>query len=155
MLNEIEVKIIDPRIGKDEKYPLPTAATEGSAGIDLRVIIEEDTVLKAGESRLFGTGMAFYVANPDYVAMVYPRSGLGAKSGIVLGNLTGVIDADYQGELFISLWNRTDKDFTIKVGERVAQYVVTPVVRPKLNFVDDFTDVTERGAGGFGHSGRQ
>lgn len=151
---KVQVKVLDPRIGKDEKYPEPTRATAGSAGVDLRVIIDEDTVLKAGESRLFGTGLAFYLKDEDHSGYVYPRSGLGAKHGIVIGNLTGIIDADYQGELKICLWNRSDKDYTIKVGERVAQYIVAPIVRPEFDIVEDFDTDSERGAGGFGSSGK-
>lgn len=149
-----EIKILDPRIGKDEKYPLPACATDGSAGMDLRACIDEDLILKAGETKLVGTGFSIYLKDPNFVGMIYPRSGLGSKHGIILGNTTGVIDADYQGELLICLWNRTDKDFTIAVGERVAQYVVTPVIHPNYSIVEQFSNETERGEGGFGSSGK-
>lgn len=157
-----EIKILDPRIGTDELLPMPEPATAESAGMDLRVCtlgkdgtpLTDDFVLKAGESQLFGTGLAIYLQNPDYVGMVYPRSGLGSKHGIVLGNLVGVIDADYQGELLVCLWNRSQEDYTIKLGERIAQYVVTPVVKPKFAVVEEFSGSTDRGAGGFGSTGK-
>lgn len=157
-----EIKVLDPRIGVNELLPMPQPATADSAGMDLRVCttgangtpLTGDVVLKAGETALFGTGLSIYLQNPDYVGMVYPRSGLGSKHGIVLGNLVGVIDADYQGELLVCLWNRSDEDYTIKLGERIAQYVVTPVVKPTFTIVKEFSGVTERGEGGFGSSGK-
>lgn len=151
---QTEIKILDPRIGKDELFPMPDRGTTNSAGIDLRASINEPVVLAAGETKLIGTGMAIYLKDPDYVGLIFPRSGLGHKSGIVLGNLTGVIDADYQGELMISLWNRSTEDYTIAVGERVAQYVVVPVARPEFVVVEEFDSATTRGAGGFGHTGK-
>lgn len=154
-MQNVQIKIIDERIGSDERFPLPDRATDGSAGIDLRACIDGDSlVLEAGECKLIGTGMALYIADPDYVGLLLPRSGLGHKKGIVLGNLVGVIDADYQGELKISLWNRSNEAYEVKAGERVAQYVVVPVARPGFDVVDEFTDISERGAGGFGSSGR-
>ena len=157
-----EIKILDPRIGVDELLPMPEPATIDSAGMDLRVCTKGAegeplvgaVVLKAGESALFGTGLAIYLQDADYVGMVYPRSGLGSKHGIVLGNLVGVIDADYQGELLVCLWNRSQEDYTINLGERIAQYVVTPVVKPNFAIVKEFSDATDRGAGGFGSTGK-
>lgn len=154
MLPQVEVKILDERIGVDESLPLPQRATVGSAGIDLRACISEPITLKAGETQLIGTGLAIFIADPDYVGLIYPRSGLGHKHGVVLGNLTGVIDADYQGELKISLWNRSEQDYVVQIGERIAQYVIAPIQRPELKIVSDFSDVSDRGAGGFGHSGK-
>ena len=157
-----EIKILDPRIGVDELLPMPEPATADSAGMDLRVCtfgndgtpLTGAVVLKAGETALFGTGLAIYLQNPDYVGMVYPRSGLGSKHGIVLGNLVGVIDADYQGELLVSLWNRSKEDYTINLGERIAQYVVTPVTKPQFAIVKEFSSATDRGEGGFGSTGK-
>lgn len=150
-----EIKLLDDRIGVDPLFPLPASATSGSAGIDLRVCIDEPFVLKAGEQHTFGTGMAIYLKDPAYVGLALPRSSLGTKHGIVLGNLVGVIDADYQGELGICLWNRSKEDYTINVGERIAQYIVTAAIKPEFSFVKDFSDESERGEGGFGSSGKQ
>lgn len=150
MLN-VDFKILDSRLGNE--FPLPSYATEGSAGLDLRAMIDEDLVVKAGESIFVKTGMAIYLKDPRYAAMVLPRSGLGVKHGIVLGNLVGLIDADYQGELMVSLWNRSKEDFTLKVGERMAQMIIVPVIQATFNQVDEFT-ASERGEGGFGHTGR-
>ncbi len=150
MLN-VDFKILDSRLGNE--FPLPNYATEGSAGLDLRAMIDEDLVIKAGESTLVKTGMAIYLKDPRYAAMVLPRSGLGVKHGIVLGNLVGLIDADYQGELMVSLWNRGQTDFTLKVGERMAQMIIVPVIQAAFNQVEEFT-ASERGEGGFGHTGR-
>ena len=154
MSMNVQIKVLDPRIGQSDLFPLPSRATDGSAGVDLRVVSDEPIVLKAGECQLLGTGMAFYLEDPDYAGMILPRSGLGHKHGIVLGNLVGLIDADYQGELMISLWNRSEEDYKINVGERIAQYIVVPVVRPEFTVVNDFIHQSVRGAGGFGHSGK-
>ncbi|MBW7981054.1 dUTP diphosphatase [Enterobacillus tribolii] len=151
MKKKIDVKILDPRIGKE--FPLPAYATQGSAGLDIRACLNAPVVLEPGQSALLPTGMAVHIADPSLAAMILPRSGLGHKHGIVLGNLVGLIDSDYQGELMISVWNRGQTTFTIEPGERVAQMVLVPVVQADFNLVDDF-DSSERGAGGFGHSGR-
>lgn len=150
MLN-VDFKILDGRLGTE--FQLPSYATEGSAGLDLRAMIDADVVIKAGESMFVKTGMAIYLKDPRYAAMVLPRSGLGVKHGIVLGNLVGLIDADYQGELMVCLWNRSQEDFTLKVGERMAQMIIVPVIQATFNQVESF-EATERGEGGFGHTGR-
>lgn len=150
MLN-VDFKILDGRLGTE--FPLPSYATEGSAGLDLRAMIDADVVINAGESMFVKTGMAIYLKDPRYAAMVLPRSGLGVKHGIVLGNLVGLIDADYQGELMVCLWNRSQEDFTLKVGERMAQMIIVPVIQAAFNQVESF-EATERGEGGFGHTGR-
>ena len=154
-MNSVQVKLLNPKIGQDPNFPLPTRATDGSAGIDLRACIDEPITIKAGETKLIGTGLSIYIADPNYAGIILPRSGLGHKHGIVLGNLVGLIDADYQGELMVSVWNRSTTDFVLHPAERMAQYVVVPVVRPSFEIVDEFSDVSERGAGGFGSSGRQ
>lgn len=151
MLN-VEFKVLDQRLGRD--FPLPNYATEGSAGLDLRAMIDEDLVIKAGETSFVKTGIAIYLKDPRYAAMILPRSGLGVKHGIVLGNLVGLIDADYQGELMVSLWNRSDKDFILTVGERMAQMVIVPVMQANFEQVEEF-EASERGEGGFGHTGRK
>lgn len=153
-MQDIEIKILDSRVGATALFPLPSRLTAKSAGVDLRIISDEPILIKAGETRLLGTGLAFYINNPNFAGMILPRSGLGHKHGIVLGNLVGLIDADYQGELMISVWNRSDTDYTIQVGERVAQYVIVPIATPNFSIVSEFSHNTERGAGGFGHSGR-
>ncbi len=150
-MQKIQLKILDPRIGKD--IALPEYATDGSAGMDLRAALEKTTEIKPGETLLIPTGVAIYVEDPNMAAVVLPRSGLGHKHGIVLGNLVGLIDSDYQGQLFISCWNRGDKNFTIEVGDRIAQLVIVPVVQAEFEVVDAF-EKTHRGAGGFGHSGK-
>lgn len=152
-MQSIQVKLLNPKIGSDPNFPLPTRATEGSAGIDLRACIDEPVAIKAGETKLIGTGMAIYIKDPNFAGIILPRSGLGHKHGIVLGNLVGLIDADYQGELMVSVWNRSDSDFTLNPAERMAQYMVVPVVRPSFEVVDEFSDDSERGTGGFGSSG--
>ena len=152
-MQSVQVKLLNPKIGSDPNFPLPTRATDGSAGIDLRACIDEPVVIKAGETKLIGTGMAIYIKDPNFAGIILPRSGLGHKHGIVLGNLVGLIDADYQGELMVSVWNRSDADFTLNPAERMAQYMVVPVVRPSFEIVDEFSDDSERGAGGFGSSG--
>jgi len=145
----VGVKILDDRIGSE--IPLPEYKTAGSAGMDLRST--EAFVLKAGECRMVKTGLAMHIKDPGYTATLLPRSGLGAKHGIVLGNLVGLIDSDYQGELMISLWNRSDEDFEVNVGDRVSQIVFVPVVQAELKIVDGFDVESDRGEGGFGHSG--
>lgn len=152
MKKTVDVKILDPRLGQE--FPLPSYATDGSAGLDLRACLEAPLTLAPGESHLIRTGLAIYIADPTLAGLVLPRSGLGHKHGIVLGNLVGLIDSDYQGELMVSCWNRGNSAFTIEPGERIAQYVLVPVVQASFNIVDSFT-ATERGAGGFGSSGRQ
>ncbi|MFQ1023532.1 dUTP diphosphatase [Avibacterium paragallinarum] len=151
-MKKIDVKILDPRIGAD--FPLPSYATEGSAGLDLRAMIDESIELQAGETKLVPTGLSIYIADPNLAAMILPRSGLGHKHGIVLGNLVGLIDSDYQGPLMVSMWNRSDQPFKVEVGDRIAQLVFVPVVQAEFNVVTDFAQ-TERGEGGFGHSGKQ
>lgn len=153
-MNSVQVKIVNPKIGQDPKFPLPTRATDGSAGIDLRACIDTPITIRSGTTHLIGTGLSIYISDPNYAGLILPRSGLGHKHGIVLGNLVGLIDADYQGELMVSIWNRSDADFVLEPGERMAQYVVVPVARPSFEIVDEFTDVSARGAGGFGSSGR-
>lgn len=152
-MQSVQVKLLNPKIGSDPNFPLPTRATEGSAGIDLRACIDEPVVIKAGETKLIGTGMAIYIKDPNFAGIILPRSGLGHKHGIVLGNLVGLIDADYQGELMVSVWNRSDSDFILNPAERMAQYMVVPVVRPSFEVVDEFSDDSERGTSGFGSSG--
>jgi dUTP pyrophosphatase len=149
---QLEVKIMDSRLGGE--WPLPAYATPGSAGMDLRACIEAPMELKPGQTELLPTGMAIHIGDPNLCAMLLPRSGLGHKHGVVLGNLVGLIDSDYQGQLMVSCWNRGDKTFTVEPGERIAQMVLVPVVQADLKIVDEF-DASERGAGGFGHSGRQ
>jgi len=151
-MSTLNVKILNPKIGHE--LPLPHYATEGSAGMDLRACIDEPLTLQPGETQLIGTGLAIHIGDPGLAGVILPRSGLGHKHGIVLGNLVGLIDSDYQGELMISCWNRGQAAFTLEPGERLAQYVLVPVVQAELNIVDDF-DASDRGAGGFGHSGRQ
>ena len=151
-MTPIDWKILDKRIGTE--FPLPTYATTGSAGLDLRALIEQPLTVEAGQTVLIPTGISVYIANPNLAAVILPRSGLGHKNGIVLGNLVGLIDSDYQGPLMVSLWNRSDKPFTIEVGDRIAQLVYVPVVQAQFNIVEEFT-ATDRGEGGFGHSGKQ
>ena len=150
-MHKLELKILDPRLG--DSFPLPEYATEGSAGMDLRAMLDEDTELPPGETLLIPTGLAIHIGDPALAAVILPRSGLGHKHGIVLGNLVGLIDSDYQGQLFVSCWNRGNDTFRIAVGERIAQLVLLPVVRAAFEIVDDF-EQSDRGAGGFGHSGR-
>ena len=148
----LKVRILDARIGKE--FPLPAYATGGSAGLDLRACLDASLVLEAGRAELVPTGLAIHVEDPGLAAVVLPRSGLGHKHGIVLGNLVGLIDSDYQGQLMVSVWNRSREAFTIQPGERIAQLVIVPVVQIELEVVEDFS-ASARGAGGFGHSGRQ
>ncbi|WP_349570886.1 dUTP diphosphatase [Azotobacter salinestris] len=151
-MHSLQAKILDPRLGSD--YPLPAYATAGSAGLDLRAMLQEELTLEPGQTALIPTGLAIHIADPGLAALVLPRSGLGHKHGIVLGNLVGLIDSDYQGELMVSCWNRGQSTFRIAVGERIAQLVLVPVVQAHLQLVEAF-DESQRGAGGFGHSGSQ
>ncbi len=146
---KVDVKILDPRV----KDKMPTYATTGSAGLDLRAILDKPLTLNPGETRLIKTGLAIHLADPGYAALILPRSGLGHKHGIVLGNLVGLIDSDYQGELMVSTWNRGQEAFTIEPMERIAQLVIVPVVQMQMNVVDDF-ETSDRGAGGFGSTGK-
>lgn len=150
-MHKLQLKILDDRLGSD--FPLPDYATEGSAGLDLRAMLESDREIAPGETLLIPTGMAIHIGDPSLAAVILPRSGLGHKHGIVLGNLVGLIDSDYQGQLFVSCWNRGGAPFRIEVGERIAQLVLVPVVRASFDLVDDFAE-SARGTGGFGHSGR-
>ena len=149
-MEKIRIKLIDERLGNE--FPLPNYATEGSAGLDLCACVDEVLVINPGETILIPAGFAIHIADNAYAAVLLPRSGLGHKHGIVLGNLTGLIDSDYQGEIFVSCWNRSDTAFTINAGDRIAQMVIVPVVQANFEFVDSFTE-TIRGAGGFGHTG--
>ena len=150
-MHRIQLKILDPRIGTD--IPLPEYATAGSAGMDLRACVAAPLVLAPGATELIPTGIAIHIGDPELAAVLLPRSGLGHKHGIVLGNLTGLIDSDYQGQLFVSCWNRSSTPFTIEPGERIAQMVLVPVVQAHFDVVEEFS-ATERGTGGFGHTGR-
>lgn len=147
---KIQLKILDPRLGNE--IPLPHYATDGSAGIDLRACLESDMTLQPGETILIPTGLAIHINDHTLAAILLPRSGLGHKHGIVLGNLVGLIDSDYQGQVFVSCWNRGQQAFTISVAERIAQMVFIPVVQAEFELVPEFT-ATERGEGGFGHTG--
>ena len=147
----LQVRVLDPRIGG--VYPLPGYATQGSAGLDLRALLDAPVELAPGATLLVPTGLAIHIADPGLAAIILPRSGLGHKHGVVLGNLVGLIDSDYQGQLMVSTWNRSTQAFTIQPGERIAQLVVVPVVQVELEVVTDFTD-SARGSGGFGHTGR-
>jgi deoxyuridine 5'-triphosphate nucleotidohydrolase len=147
----VELKVLNPRVGTE--VPLPKPATAGSAGLDLRACVDAPLELAPGETKLIPTGLAIHLADPGLAAVIIPRSGLGHKHGIVLGNLVGLIDSDYQGELMISCWNRGTQAFRIEPGERIAQLVVVPVVQVEFEIVDDFA-VSDRGSGGFGHTGR-
>jgi len=151
-MQKLQVRILDERIG--DSIPMPEYATSGSAGLDLRACLDAPLTLHPGETQLIRTGLSIYIEDPSLAAMILPRSGLGHKHGIVLGNLVGLIDSDYQGELMVSCWNRGKDSFTMEVGERLAQLVLVPVVQAEFDIVDEFSE-TERGAGGFGHSGRQ
>lgn len=150
-MQKIELKILDERVGNE--FPLPDYATDGSAGLDLRACIDDEITLEPGQTELIPTGMAIHIADPGLAAVILPRSGLGHKHGIVLGNLVGLIDSDYQGELFVSTWNRGKQAFALKPGERLAQLVFVPVVQAGFEIVEEF-DQSHRGEGGFGHSGR-
>ena len=150
-MREIPCKILDPRIGTT--WPLPAHATDGSAGLDLRACLDAPLVLKPGETVLIKTGLAIHIGDTGLAAMIYPRSGLGHKHGIVLGNLVGLIDSDYQGQLMVSAWNRSDVEFTLQPMERLAQLVIVPVAQAQFNIVDEFP-ATHRGEGGYGSTGK-
>ncbi|VAW66189.1 Deoxyuridine 5'-triphosphate nucleotidohydrolase [hydrothermal vent metagenome] len=151
-MKKLQLKILDPRIGSE--IPLPEYATNGSAGMDLRACIDGSLTLKPGDTELIPTGIAIHISDPGYAATILPRSGLGHKHGIVLGNLVGLIDSDYQGQLFVSCWNRSNTPFTIDAGDRIAQLVILPVAQVEFETVEAFTD-SDRGEGGFGHSGHK
>ncbi len=147
----IQLKILDPRL--DEEFALPDYATPGSAGVDLRACVDDPLSLEAGQTELIPTGLAIHIADPSLAAIILPRSGLGHKHGIVLGNLVGLIDSDYQGQVFVSCWNRGHETFTIHPGDRLAQMVIVPVVQANFEIVEEF-EASDRGAGGFGHTGQ-
>jgi len=148
----VQVQILDPRIGTE--FPLPNYATPGSAGLDLRACVDEPWTLEPGQTRLIPTGIAIHLDDPGLAAMILPRSGLGHKHGVVLGNLVGLIDSDYQGQLMVSCWNRGQETFVINPGERIAQMVIVPVIQAQFEVVESFS-ASERGQGGFGSTGRQ
>ncbi|MDV2078587.1 dUTP diphosphatase [Marinobacter xestospongiae] len=147
----LQVRVLDPRIG--DTIPLPEYATDGSAGLDLRACLDQPLTLEPGQTELLKTGLAIHIGDPSLAAMILPRSGLGHKHGIVLGNLVGLIDSDYQGELMVSCWNRGKTPFTVEAGERIAQLVLVPVVQAEFELVDSF-ESSDRGAGGFGSTGK-
>ncbi|MEQ3724514.1 dUTP diphosphatase [Alcanivorax sp.] len=148
---KLQYRVLDARLG--DSIPLPHYATDGSAGLDLRAMVKEPMTLQPGDTQLLPTGMSIFISDPGYAGMILPRSGLGHKHGIVLGNLVGLIDSDYQGELMVSCWNRGQQPFTLEPGERIAQLVIVPVMQVELEQVESFS-ASERGEGGFGHSGR-
>lgn len=148
---QIELKILDPRLG--EEFPLPAYATDGSAGMDMRAMLDEPLEIGPGETRLIPTGLAIHIADPSLASVLLPRSGLGHKKGVVLGNLVGLIDSDYQGQVFVSCWNRSSEAFTVQIGERIAQMVFIPVVQAEFDIVEEFEN-SRRGDGGFGHTGK-
>ena len=150
-MRKIQLKVIDQRLGNE--IPLPQYATGGSAGLDLRACLDDDLEIAPGETHLIPTGMAIHMEDTGMAAVILPRSGLGHKHGIVLGNLVGLIDSDYQGQVFVSCWNRGHEPFTVTIGERIAQMVFVPVIQAGFEIVDEFEE-SMRGAGGFGHSGR-
>lgn len=151
-MRRIRLKVLDPRLGSE--WPLPDYATDGAAGMDLRACIDAPLTVRPGETVLIPAGFAMHIADEGLAAVILPRSGLGHRHGIVLGNLVGLIDSDYQGQVYVSCWNRGGESFTIEPGERIAQMVFVPVVRAAFEVVDGF-EATVRGAGGFGHSGRR
>lgn len=148
---KVQVKVIDPRMG--QQWALPNYATSGSAGLDLRACLDEAITIEVGQTVLVKTGLAIYIEDPHFAGLILPRSGLGHKHGIVLGNLVGLIDSDYQGELMISVWNRGQSAFVLEPGERLAQYVVVPVQQVQFDLVENFVE-SARGVGGFGHTGQ-
>ncbi|AJD46505.1 deoxyuridine 5'-triphosphate nucleotidohydrolase [Isoalcanivorax pacificus W11-5] len=149
---QLQYKVLNPKLGSE--FPLPAYATTGSAGLDLRAMVEQRLQIEPGQTVLIPTGLAIHIADPGYAGLVLPRSGLGHKHGIVLGNLVGLIDSDYQGELMVSCWNRGHATFALEPGERLAQLVIVPVMQVTLEQVEEF-EASHRGSGGFGHSGRQ
>jgi len=151
MTMQVQYKILDSRLGHE--IEMPHYGTKGSAGLDLRACIEKDMMIEPGQTVLIPTGMAIHLDDPGLAAMLLPRSGLGHKHGIVLGNLVGLIDSDYQGPLMVSCWNRSEEAYKIAVGDRIAQMVIVPVLQPVFTQVEEFGDATERGDGGFGHTG--
>lgn len=151
-MRNVQLKILDPRVGKE--FPLPEYSTDGAAGLDLIACIDEHLRVEPGEAHLVPTGIAIHIADTELAAVLLPRSGLGHRHGIVLGNLVGLIDSDYQGQVFVSCWNRGHEHFVIEPGDRIAQMVFVPVVQARFEIVDDFTQ-SSRGAGGFGHTGRK
>ena len=151
-MRRIQAQILDPRLGTE--FPLPEYATVGSAGLDLRAMLTQELQIEPGQTVLIPTGLAIYIADPGLAAMILPRSGLGHKHGIVLGNLVGLIDSDYQGQLQVSCWNRGDSSFTIAPGDRIAQLILVPVLQAQLEITDSFVE-SERAQGGFGHTGKQ
>lgn len=150
-MHRLQARVLDPRLG--EKFSFPKYATSGSAGLDLRAMLREDTVLQANQTILIPTGLAIHIEDQNLAAMILPRSGLGHKHGIILGNSVGIIDSDFQGELLVSCWNRKSSDFKINVGERIAQLVILPVIKAEFNIVNEFKK-SARGRNGFGHSGK-
>ena len=148
---KVQVKVLDSRLGNE--WPMPTYATTGSAGLDLRACVDAATVIEPGQTVLVKTGLSIYIEDPHFAGLILPRSGLGHKHGSVLGNLVGLIDSDYQGELMVSVWNRSQTAFSLEPGERLAQYVLVPVIQAQFDIVNEF-EATERGAGGFGHTGQ-
>ncbi len=150
-MKTIQLKILDPRLGSE--IPLPEYATQGSAGLDIRACVDKPVTLEPGETALIPSGFAIHIADPTLAAVLLPRSGLGHKHGIVLGNLVGLIDSDYQGQVFVSCWNRGNDSFTVQIGERIAQMVFVPIVQTQFEIVAEFDD-SHRGEGGFGHTGR-
>ena len=149
---KVQVKVLDQRLGT--QWDMPNYATVGSAGLDLRACLDEAIIIAVGQTVLVKTGLSIYIQDPHFAGLILPRSGLGHKHGIVLGNLVGLIDSDYQGELMVSVWNRGSTAFTLEPGERMAQYVLVPVVQAQFDIVTDF-EQSERGSGGFGHTGSQ
>jgi dUTP pyrophosphatase len=149
---QVETKIVNKLMGT--RFPLPEYATDGAAGIDIRACIEEPVTVQPGETKLIGTGLAIHIRDPQITALMVPRSGLGIKKGIVLGNLCAVIDSDYLGEVCVGVWNRSSEAFTIEPGERVCQMLFVPVIRAEFAIVDEFSNTTQRGEGGFGHTGQ-
>ena len=151
-LKSVQLKIMDPRLGNE--IPLPEHATDGSAGMDLRACVDTNTTIEPGDTVLIPTGFAMHISDPGMAAVILPRSGLGHKHGLVLGNLVGLIDSDYQGQVYVSCWNRSERAFEVESGMRIAQLVFVPVVMADFEVVEDF-ETSDRGAGGFGHTGRQ